>query len=55
MKYKSKIIIIFKSLCTLRGNFIYKNNIIKKLVNWSILVTKKKENKNDFISSGERK
>jgi len=54
MKYKSKIIIIFKSLCTLRGNFIYKNNI-KKLVNWSILVTKKEENKNDFISSGERK
>ena len=29
MKYKSKIIIIFKSLCTLRGNFISKNNIIK--------------------------
>jgi len=30
------------------------NSYLKNLVNWSILVTKKK-NKNDFISSGERK
>jgi len=32
-----------------------KGNLKKKLVNWNILVTNRKEIKKDFVSSGEWK